>query len=1385
MTRTDGHGRPTGPGRRFLIAIGCSRYDDAGTADLPGVPDDVGRVCSLLEPMGYVRVLAEASLDPPAHEVARVIDRWANQADLGEDDIVVLYFAGHGVRGEDRHYLLCANSEPGLWSTALATEDLARPLVNSALGHLLVILDTCYAGAGIGEIAVHAHELSRIRRGTAGRCLLAAARGKETAAENVFVEALAEALTRPRAGAYQEFIGVRETTERVNEYLRLRQARQHARHAVVDSDGQDPFFRNPAHVPGLPVDELDVATLDRLRRSQHGHFDPRGRGVEHAGEKGDHFKGRERALSELVRFLSGGRHDRKARVVTGSPGSGKSALLGRLWALSAPDRPERPTDGSHPCRPALQVIPLHARRATARTLVTDLSGALGLAHPDRDDVLRALGERERPIAVLLDALDEAGTAGDATEGARIARELLQPLSVLPAVRLVVGTRRPLIRALGRAVEVIDLDRPAYMAPDDISAYARSLLLDEHDPESLSPYRGREALATTVAGGIAARAGRSYLVARMTARALVHGQITVDPARPGWQDALPSDADQAFAAYLDRFGPHRVRVERLLRPLAYAQGAGLPWSTVWAPVAEALSGVPCPQEDLQWLHEHAGAYIVEAATPAGSVFRLFHETMAEYLRRPGGDADAHRAIGNALSTLAGASGALSAEPDWSAAPDYVREHLATHAAAGGMLDALLDDPGFLVHAAPAPLLRALESVTTGEGHRIARIYRTSAAVHARADDRARRQILSVDAARHEDLRLAGRLSADDPWQVTWATGALVSSAHRATLKGHEELVQQVSCIEADGRPVAVSVGHDGVVVKWDLLDRQETDRTHLESDWLSSVHCVRFDGRPHAFVGTAHHTVEILSLDDLSVRGTLLGHEGFVTEIAHYEHRGALRLVTASRDGSVRVWDPLRREEVAVLDGHGHHVSAVRCLSYDRTPHALTGSWDGTVRLWNLVDLSVTAAFELDDPVNAVDYCYVDGRLKVLVAPGEWGTVEMWDPFSGQRTTALFGSEAGESDSLAHCAIGGVPYVIVGGGDGVMRLLDLTGRAEAAEVTGHTYAVTSIACVDLDDRPHAVTASSDDTVRIWDLAEALTTERRGGHTDWVDNVRLVESEEGRLQALSASRDHTVRTWDTDSGAETGRLPNRIGWPHSITLLTVGGRTHVGIGHTDGALLWDLRDGTDSVAFRPTEVGQAGYLEVRGNHYAVLSTASGAAEIWDVSKREKLWVASTATSWTCTAVIDSAGPRPLLLIGTRTGRVEVWDFDARTPLATLEGHEDHISSLVVAPVHGRPHLLTGSWDGTIGVWDLPGLTLRTFLRDHDERVTTISAFTAHGRSYAVTGGWDRTLLTWDLETLRVADRLRLPLEVESSDVRDGLLLVGAKNELIALRGPLFIK
>jgi hypothetical protein len=406
--------------------------------------------------------------------LAEGIENWAEEALLGPQDIVVVYFAGHGFRAADRHYLQCADSQPGRRARALAADDLARPLVMSEVGHLLVMLDTCYAAAGTQDINRLAGELAHLHRERANRWHLAAARAKDRAKDNAFVDALTDAFTNPRHGVTQQFMSVREVTERVNEYFAQHRPLQQARLTTSETDGQDPFFPSRMFIPGLPTDGIDLAALAQLRRRHAGFFGPRSRGVEYVGERGDYFIGRTRALQELTAFLTtaDAEHDRKARVVTGKPGSGKSALLGRLLTCCDPTQPEPTASlsaGLHsassatadrpPLPVTLPVIPLHARRVPLEDLVADLAAALGLpAEAGRDDILTALAARTDPVAVVVDSLDEAGIAGDAGESLRVARELLQPLSVMPSVRLVIGTRSPQIRALGHAVLVIDLGR---------------------------------------------------------------------------------------------------------------------------------------------------------------------------------------------------------------------------------------------------------------------------------------------------------------------------------------------------------------------------------------------------------------------------------------------------------------------------------------------------------------------------------------------------------------------------------------------------------------------------------------------------------------------------------------------------------------------------------------------------------------------------------------------------------------------------------------------------------------------------------------------------------------------------------------------------------------
>ncbi|MGH3837343.1 MAG: hypothetical protein ACRDSF_16820, partial [Pseudonocardiaceae bacterium] len=405
------------------------------------------------------------------------------------------------------------------------------------------------------------------------------------------------------------------------------------------------------------------------------------------------FTGRRAVLARILAWIR--TEAPGAFVVTGSAGSGKSAVVGRIVALSEPSQrrvvlehaplePEDPDPGMG-CIDAA----VHLRGMGAHDLATVLADRLQLPAPAScRQLIEAVATMAYPPVLVFDGLDEA-IPEQATE---IVTDLLVPLSVLASVLLAIrheefGRRSPqsgqqaavrLGELFGGNASVVDLD----VEPDtrqDIERYLTRRLrcagLADLVPQ-VAPVLARKAV--TRQGG--------FLYARIVFSQIVRGVI--DAHAPGWEGQLA--ATTAWALEHDLSSETLVRdgvelpdaARELLRALAWGMGRGLPGRGVWEAAATALSpaGVEYRAADLDWVLEHHGCHIVEDEQDGEPVYRLSHRTFVEHLVESSPNV-AGCAAGQALAEALVALAHKQTRHGDECSP-YLRRHLPRHAARAG-------------------------------------------------------------------------------------------------------------------------------------------------------------------------------------------------------------------------------------------------------------------------------------------------------------------------------------------------------------------------------------------------------------------------------------------------------------------------------------------------------------------------------------------------------------------------------------------------------------------------------------------------------------------------------------------------------------------------------
>ena len=443
-------------------------------------------------------------------------------------------------------------------------------------------------------------------------------------------------------------------------------------------------------------------------------------------------------------------------------------------------------------------------------------------------------------------------------------------------------------------------------------------------------------------------------------------------------------------------------------------------------------------------------------------------------------------------------------------------------------------------------------------------------------------------------------------------------------------------------------------------------------------------------------------------------------------------VTASADGTARVWRTEDGQEVATLE---HGAPVVRARFAAESARVITAGDDATAKVWDAATGEPIATLEAGGGA-LVDAALSPDGAAAVTASGD-GRAQLWDV------------AAGTSRPLAHPggnlrAVGFSPdgrrLVTAGGGGGrtgSVIVWDQRGRRVAGPLRHR--AVVEDAAFSPDGRRLA-TATRDSEAAVWELPSGRRVSRLRGHTGVVIDVEFDSFGEW---VLTAGYDGTARLWQADDGTELRDFRGHTGFVVSARFSQDD--RFVLTGSDDGtARIFDI-DGESTIAVLRghSDVVQARFVPGTRpvGDRVVTAAADGRFRLWDGAMGDLVAEYDGHATPRLDAVLSvefSADGRKVVSAGT-DGTAAVWDPETGERIGPPLEHERDVETARFDAAGER--VVTASRDGTAATWNADGTKAAGFAA-HDARVQT-AAFDATGRQ-AVSAGNDGYARIWDPAT-----------------------------------------
>ncbi|MBW5252217.1 tetratricopeptide repeat protein [Streptomyces sp. P01-B04] len=146
-------GRGIDPARSRIVLLGSAAYEDEQLADVPQITANLRDMAAVLTDPDLGGFPSECCVTVPPQVSSRAIGQTLHRAADEAEDLLLFYFAGHGIplgRSHELYLALHDTAMDAVEYSALRFDTVRGTFLGSRAKNRVIILDSCFSGRAIG-----------------------------------------------------------------------------------------------------------------------------------------------------------------------------------------------------------------------------------------------------------------------------------------------------------------------------------------------------------------------------------------------------------------------------------------------------------------------------------------------------------------------------------------------------------------------------------------------------------------------------------------------------------------------------------------------------------------------------------------------------------------------------------------------------------------------------------------------------------------------------------------------------------------------------------------------------------------------------------------------------------------------------------------------------------------------------------------------------------------------------------------------------------------------------------------------------------------------------------------------------------------------------------